>query len=109
MHREGLVVIALMCLGAIRPAVAADADTLDLESDEALSGRDLFTPGIRKIGAFAGAAALAAPHPLLLHNMGRNFSTGLLRDVYAAAKAQKMLREEEARLPEDSLAEWLTQ
>ena len=26
MHREGLVVIALMCLGAIRPAVAADAE-----------------------------------------------------------------------------------
>ena len=90
-------------------AVAADAEALDLASDEALLARDLFVPGIRKIGAFAGAAALAAPHPLLLHNAGRKFETELLRDVYAAAKAQKLFREEEARLPEDKLVEWLTQ
>ena len=90
-------------------AVAADADALDLASDEALLARDLFTPGIRKIGAFAGAAALAAPHPLLLHNSGRNFASGLLRDAYAAAKAQNIFREEEARLPDDKLAQWLTQ
>src|SRR5262249_45433154 len=95
-------------------AVAADCcagppDALDLASDIPLLGRDLFTPGIRKMGAFGGAAALAAPHPLLLHNTGRNFASGLLRDVYAAAKAQKLFRAEEARLPEDSLAQWLTQ
>ncbi len=90
-------------------AVAADADALDLASDEALSGRDVFAPGIRKIGAFAGAAALAAPHPLLLHNAGGKFATGLLRDVYAAANAQKMFREEEASLPDDKLVQWLTQ
>ena len=90
-------------------AVAADADALDLASDEALLARGLFVPGIRKIGAFSGAAALAAPHRLLLHNTGRNFATGLLRDVYAAAKAQKMFHEEEARMPDDKLAQWLTQ
>jgi hypothetical protein len=90
-------------------AVGADADALDLASDETLLARELFIPGIRKIGAFAGAAALAAPHPLLLHNAGRNFATGLLRDVYTAANAQKMFREEEARIPDDKLAQWLTQ
>jgi len=90
-------------------AVAADADALDLTSEETLLARDLFVPGIRKIGAFAGAAALAAPHPLLLHNAGKKFETGLLRDVYEAAKARKMFREEELRLPDDKLAEWLTQ
>ena len=89
-------------------AVAADGDALDLASDEALLARDLFTPGIRKIGAFAGAAALAAPHPLLLHNAGKNFATGLLGDVYAAAGAQAMFREEDSRLPDDKLAEWLS-
>jgi hypothetical protein len=88
-------------------AVAADADALDLAGDAALMGRDLFTPGIRKIGAFAGAAALAAPHPLLLHNAGSGFASGLLRDAYAAANARKMFREEESRLPDDDLAEWL--
>ena len=90
-------------------AVAADADALDLASDEALLARGLFVPGIRKIGAFSGAAALAVPHRLLLHNTGRNFATGLLRDVYAAAKAQKMFHEEEACMPDDKLAQWLTQ
>jgi len=90
-------------------AVAADADALDLAGDGALLARDLFIPGIRKIGAFAGAAALAAPHPLLLHHAGRSFETGLLRDVYTAANAQKLFHEEEARLPDDKLAQWLTQ
>jgi dienelactone hydrolase len=90
-------------------AVAADADALDLISDGALLTRDLFIPGIRKIGVFAGAAALAAPHPLLLHNAGKNFETGLLRVVYAAAKAGKMFRAEEAPVPDDELAQWLAQ
>ncbi len=89
-------------------AVAADADALDLASDAALLTRDLFVPGIRKIGAFAGVAALAAPHPLLLHNTGPTFETRLLRDVYAAANAQKFLRQEAGRLADDKLAEWLT-
>jgi dienelactone hydrolase len=89
-------------------AVAADGDALDLADDGALSGRDLFTPGLRKIGAFAGAAALAVPHPLLLHHAGTNFGTSLLRDAYAAAQAQNLFREEVARLPDDKLAEWLS-
>ena len=58
---------------------------------------------------FGVAAALAAPHPLLLHNAGKKFETSLLRDVYAAAKAQKMFREEDVLLADDKLAQWLTQ
>jgi hypothetical protein len=67
----------------------------------------LFVPGLRKTGVFAGAAALSAPHPLLVHNAGKNFATGLLRDVYAAAGAGKMFQEEQDRLPDDKLAKWL--
>jgi len=87
--------------------VAADCDSLDLSGDEALLNDDLFAPGLRKMGAFAGAAALATPHPLLLHNTGRNFATGLLRDAYAAGRAEKMFREEQRQLSDDKLAEWL--
>src|SRR5439155_13158373 len=47
------------------------SDLLDLSNDEALLNEDLFAPGLRKMGAFAGAAALATPHPLLLHKIGR--------------------------------------
>jgi dienelactone hydrolase len=88
-------------------AVAADGDALDLTGDTALLEADLFVPGIRKIGLFAGATGLAAPHPLLLHNTGKNFPTDLLRDVYAAAGAKKMFRQEEARFSDDGLADWL--
>ena len=87
--------------------VAADCDSLDLTKDESLLDDELFAPGLRKIGAFDGAAALATPHPLLLHNTGKNFATRLVRDAYAAAKAEKMFREEQTRLSDDKLAEWL--
>ncbi|PYM11285.1 MAG: hypothetical protein DME18_14395 [Verrucomicrobia bacterium] len=88
-------------------AVVADCDSLDLTNDELLLRPDLFVPGLRKIGAFDGAAALAAPHPLLLHNAGGNFPTGLLHAAYAAAKAEKAFRAEPARLPDQAIADWL--
>ena len=88
-------------------AVAADGDALDWSRDDALLGPDLFVPGIRKIGVFAVAAALAAPHPLLLYNAPKNFGTGLLHDAYAAAGAEKMFLERQARLSDARLAEWL--
>ena len=88
-------------------AVAADCDSLDLSDDEALLNSNLFAPGIRRMGAFDAAAALAAPHPLLLHNLGNHFPTGLARDAYAAVKAEKLLRQEPARLPEEQLVNWL--
>ena len=88
-------------------AVAADGDALDLTNDTALLSPDLFAPGLRKIGVFAGAAALAAPHPLLVHHTGKGFHFAFLRDAYAALQADKMLREEESSLSDDKLAEWL--
>src|SRR5947208_62157 len=72
-------------------AVAADGDALDLNNDTALLSADLFAPGLRKIGVFAGAAALAAPHPLLVHHTGKGFPFAFLRDAYAALQADKML------------------
>jgi hypothetical protein len=88
-------------------AVAADGDALDLSSDATLLSPDLFVPGIRKIGVFAGAAALAAPHPLLLYRTGKNFPTAFLSDTYAAAKGEKMFRAEAARMADEKLVEWL--
>jgi hypothetical protein len=88
-------------------AVAADCDSLDLNTDAALMEQGLFTPGIRKFGGFESAATLAAPHPLLLHNTGPNFPTAWLRDSYAGVKAKKSFQAESAKLTDDGLIKWI--
>ena len=89
--------------------VVADCDQLDVASDEALLAPDLFCPGIRNIGAFEGAAMLAAPHPILLHNTGGAFATEALRSTYQGIGASDKLRVAAARLPDDELVSWLSQ
>jgi len=93
----------------VADAVVADCDELDLQTDAALVQPKLFAPGLRKIGAFQGAASLAAPHPVLLHNTGEKFSTAWLRDVYGAVKAKKSIRVESARLEDKALAKWIAE
>jgi hypothetical protein len=90
-------------------AVIADCDQLDVASDEALLAPDLFCPGIRNIGTFEGAAVLAAPNPLLLHNTGAAFTTEALRSAYQAINAGEKLRVSAARLPDEELAAWVSQ
>lgn len=90
-------------------AVIADCDGLDANNDQALLAPDLFCPGIRRIGDFEGAAILAAPRPLLLHNLGRNFPDGSVRAAYAALKSGKDFRAESKRLDDEALAGWISQ
>ena len=89
-------------------AVVADGDRLDATSDEVLVAPDLLCPGIRNIGTFEGAAMLAAPHPLLLHNTGDKFPTDALRATYCALGASKKLRIESRKLSDDEIAEWIS-
>jgi dienelactone hydrolase len=72
-------------------AVAADCLRLQTSRDEALLAPNAFCPGLRCIGGFEGAALLAVPNPLLLHNTGTDFSTRNLRASYDALKAPKKL------------------
>lgn len=88
-------------------AVVADCDQLDVASDEALLAPDLFCPGIRNIGTFEGAAMLAAPHPLLLHNTGDQFPTDAIRAIYRALGASEKLRIESRKLSDDEIADWI--
>ncbi len=74
-----------------------------------LKFEDLFVPGIRKMGAFEGAALLAAPNPLVLHNVGTTFTTTAVRDVYGALKSGKALRVASGRLSGAALAEQIAQ
>ena len=56
----------------------------------------------------AGVAMLAAPHPLLLHNLGKNFSVKTLRKTYAALKTTGCLRVEQNPLDDAALAKWIS-
>ena len=90
-------------------AVVADCDSLETASDNAWLEQDLFVPGIRKIGGFEGVAALATPHPVLLHNTGEKFSTVWLNEVYGNLKTAKALRRESARLDDETIVNWIAQ
>ncbi len=82
-------------------AVIADCGQLDISDDQALLDPDLFCPGIRNIDTFAGAAMLAAPHPLVMYNVAAGFSTASLRAGYKASQEERKLRVE-ARLLNDA-------
>lgn len=73
-------------------AVAADCNGLDPSSDEALLVPGLFVPGLRCIGSFQGAAMLAAPHRLFLHNTQGKFPTADIEATYHAAGAEGALQ-----------------
>jgi dienelactone hydrolase len=90
-------------------AVVADCDSLETASDNAWLEQDLFVPGIRKIGGFEGVTALAAPHPVLLHNTGERFSTAWLAEVYGNLKTAKALHRESARLDDETIVNWIAQ
>ena len=89
-------------------AVIADGDGVDVTNDEALLAQDLFCPGIRTIGSFEGAAMLAAPHPMLLHNISAGFPTDSLRSAYRAANAKDKLRVEPNALSHEEILKWIS-
>jgi dienelactone hydrolase len=94
---------ALLAAPAVS-AVVADADALNATSDEALLSPGLFAPGLRKMGGFDGAASLAAPNPLVLHNASDRFSKEFIEAAYAAAGATKNLQMDTRHWDEEMLA-----
>jgi len=87
--------------------VAADCDGLDTASDQALLARDLFVPGIRRLGSLPGVALLAATNPLLLHQTGTAFDTAALRTVYDANRRADRLRCEAKALEVAEVGQWV--
>jgi len=109
----GFVGVGTRQFGALLAAPAADAvladcDGLDVSDDEGLLAPDLFCPGLRNIGTFEGAAMLAAPHPLLLHDVGDKFPTDAIRATYRALGASKRLRIESRKLSDNEIVEWIS-
>ena len=75
--------------------------------DAELLAADLFCPGLRNIGSFEGGAMLAAPHPLLLHNINAQFSTTGISAAYKAAGAAGKFRSEPRVLSEKDQLKWI--
>jgi dienelactone hydrolase len=90
-------------------SLVADCVQFDSTDDRKLLAQDLFTPGLRKLGAFEGVAAITAPNPLLLHNAGEKFATSFLRKVYRGMHTPELFRQETAALGDDQIAEWISQ
>jgi hypothetical protein len=88
-------------------AVVADCAQIDLSNDSELMKQDLFAPGLRKIGAFEGAALLATPNPLLVHNTGGKFSTDWLAGAYE--KSKRAFGREAKPLDAAAQADWIAQ
>ncbi|HUT34151.1 MAG TPA: acetyl xylan esterase [Planctomycetota bacterium] len=85
------------------------ADLAQVGNDEHTRWQtDLFTPCLLKAGGFATAVALAAPRPLLLHDVAADLDVAPFRAAYAAANAPKSLRiERNAAVSHGGIAAWL--
>ena len=86
--------------------VAADLDQLSGDADPRWLD-DLFTPLILKSGGPWTAAALAAPRPLLLHNLADGFDAKPMAAAYAAAGSAKALEIAKAPAGPEAIARWL--
>jgi hypothetical protein len=93
----------------VAEGVVADANKLNLADEQTLLDPDLFSPGLLSMGGFNGAALLAAPHSLVLHNIGGNFQTQELASTYHDIGADKKLKLEAQLLPEDRIAALLAE
>lgn len=88
----------------VADGVVADANLLDTTSESKLLGPDVFMPGLRKMGGFETAGILAAPHPLVLHNVGDKFAAQRLSGAYQAANASGRIRIDKNRLTSEEMA-----
>jgi hypothetical protein len=107
LHGAGRAGLWALLAAPASDALVADCAQFDSTNDENFLARDLFSPGLRKLGGFEGVAAINTGSPLLLHNVNERFSTGYLRNVYKKMRVPDHLRVETAALDDAKLAEWI--
>jgi dienelactone hydrolase len=90
-------------------ALIADCGQLDLSNNAVLLGRELFLPGVQRLGGFEGVACLAVPNPVLLHNVHDRFNRAWLEKVYEAGRASSALRVQPALSDPGDLVAWALQ
>lgn len=89
--------------------LAVDCSALDFSLDENFLRPGTFSPGLRRIGTYKGAAMLAAPNPLLLHHTGGKFACFDIGAAYRAADAEDRLELAEAPRSEAEILRWAAQ
>ena len=88
-------------------ALVGDCAQFDSTSDRSFLARDIFSPGLRKLGGFEGVAAMNTGQPLLLHNTGDKFTTSYLKYVYKKMHVPELCRQETAALNDEQIAKWV--
>lgn len=86
--------------------LVADCDAQLISSDKMLLKADMFTPGLRNIGSFEGAATLSAPHPVFLHNTG-DMRKSSLPGIYRNLGSSKEIRLAVDRFSDEEIANWI--
>ena len=98
-----------MLASPVCDALVADCAAFDATTDQSFLARDIFAPGLRKIGAFEGVAAINTGNPILLHGTGGQFTTRFLTKVYKGMHVLERFRQETAVLKDAEIAEWVAQ
>lgn len=88
-------------------AVIADCSQVDLGNDAELLKPDLFCPGLRNINTFIGAPMLAAPNPLLMHNLSPQFEVSSLEEVYKSLKCSNSFASQPTKATDTEIANWI--
>jgi hypothetical protein len=88
-------------------AVIADCSQLDLGDDTELLKPDLFCPGIRNINTFIGTPILAAPNPLVLHNLSPKFEISPLQEVYKSLERNDSFVSQSTKPTDSEIANWI--
>jgi hypothetical protein len=63
----------------------------------------------RASGLRGTPAVIAAPRPLMLYNMAKNFPTATLDAAYKALKAEDEFQPDSHKLTDDQIAAWFSQ
>jgi dienelactone hydrolase len=103
---EGPGGLAALLAAPLVDAVAADCSAAD-NSDYFRVKPGVFVPGLRSIGDFVGAAALAAPNPIFVCADYKKFSAGWLRDVYKSVRAGNSFTWEYSWPKDEALVKWV--
>lgn len=108
LHGSGRAGLWALLAAPTVDAVVADGNSLDVASDEVLLEPDFFCPGLRNIGTFEGAAMLAVPNPILLHNTGGVFPATSIQAAYKVARAGRRLRVLAEPASEETVINWVS-
>jgi hypothetical protein len=107
LHGAGRAGLWAMLAAPACDAIAADCAQFDSSNDQSFLARDIFSPGLRKLGGFEGVVAMNTGNDLLLHNTGSKFSTAYLKRVYKGMHTESHFIQETNAMPDEKIADWV--